>query len=34
MAQPKQYVVFPECEIDNWISLRINCQLVDTAQLS
>lgn len=34
MAQPKQYIVFPECKIDNWISLRINCQLVDAAELS
>lgn len=33
VAEPKQHVVLPECEVHHWVSLRIDCQLVNPTKL-
>lgn len=34
MVQSEQNIIFPQSEVDNWISLRINCQLFHAMHLS
>lgn len=34
MVQSEQNIIFPQSEVDNWISLRIHCQLFHAMHLS